>query len=624
MVVCMALQSCLQDIDLNLKGQQEAEAILVAAGERTVTRSTRPLSTAIKDFKLFGVKQLSAGDYATVFNNYVLWHDDNSAGTTQSNSNDWEYVGMMPTVGNYSNALSQTTRPQEIKYWDHSAQQYVFWAAGRADKLMSGFSGTDPYTTKITNLKEADLSNPTTQIYISEPKVVNRWEYRQPVQLTFQRFVSRIRIGFYETIPGYAVKDVRFYVPGSSTGTPDCTLGGQYVKDGASLDITCYLSPSPTVSSSYAAGTDHTPTHTFGTLNYTTADDNLLRDPDDRSFLGRMSSAATYAGTGDGYYTNILPNPTNNQPLELMVDYTLLSNDGTGQTIEVKHATATVPANFCMWKPNFSYTYLFKISDNTNGSPGGDVVGLYPITFTAFAEIPGTDNNQVGTITTFGEWSISTHQNNDILNDGIVYYKGKMTEVAVIQDNTSDAKDPKDVKVELDGTNDYVIIYHQATNNEWEVETTESASTEPVEGVYKETVDKYEEGIAYFKPDKPGTYRIEYWHKEGSAPAEKRSIKIIKVEDKVGFNVHYELNGHGHYFSPGSPILDTESVTDLPNPLPTPVDDNPVWTFEGWFTDIELTQPATPGTPLTDDITLYAKWHTVYTGQDLDDTDIDE
>lgn len=613
-VVSMAFVSCVADVDFTEEPNPGRDVISVMSSEARITRSSSRLSSVIKDFKLYGVKQTGAGSFSTVFDNYVVWYAENSAGTTTTNTRDWEYVGTLPTGPDYSLPTCQTVKPQEVKYWDNDASRYVFWGVGRADQL-TAFATTNgtTYTTTIASLKEADLNSPSQVIYYSQPKVVGRTSYRQPVQLEFRRFVSRVRFGFYETIPGYAVKDVQFYTPAvDAAPTADCTLSGQYLKDGNKLNITYDIEPAtPTLTLDYAAGVSYNDTHSFGPINYTIADDNQLQDANDRRYLGKFSSAATYAGNGEGYYTNIFPNPDNRSDLKLHVDYTLLSTDGSGQTIEVKHATAIVPAAYCQWKPNYSYTYLFKISDNTNGSTGADVVGLYPITFTAYAEIAGTDNNQIGTITTFGEWSITTHQKNDVLNGGIVYYKGKSTEVSAIKADGS-----KDEKVFLKDPKDYVVIYHQLTNNEWEIESTTSESLVPDLGVYKETIDRYENGFAYFTPDVAGTYRIEYWHQEGSDPAVKRAVKIMKVEDKVGFNIHYELNGHGN------PVLDGESLLAIPTSLPVPIDDDLLWSFSGWYLDAELTQPVVPGVELTDDITLYAKWLKAYTGQDLEDTNM--
>ena len=102
----------------------------------------------------------------------------------------------------------------------------------------------------------------------------------------------------------------------------------------------------------------------------------------------------------------MLPNP-NGSKLNLKVDYTLVSRDGNGETIQVTGATATVPAEYAKWQPGYSYTYLFKISDNTNGTTG-QVLGLSPITLDAVVNT-GADGKQE-TITTVTNPSITTYQ----------------------------------------------------------------------------------------------------------------------------------------------------------------------------------------------------------------------
>ena len=96
--------------------------------------------------------------------------------------------------------------------------------------------------------------------------------------------------------------------------------------------------------------------------------------------------------------------------LTLKVDYTLESIDGTGETIVVHGATALVPAQFTQWKANYAYTYIFKISDNTNGltnTVNTDKVGLYPITLDAI--VVGNQDGTQETITTVATPSITTY-----------------------------------------------------------------------------------------------------------------------------------------------------------------------------------------------------------------------
>jgi hypothetical protein len=116
-------------------------------------------------------------------------------------------------------------------------------------------------------------------------------------------------------------------------------------------------------------------------------------------------------------------------PLTLTCDYTLTSLD-TDETIEVKGATATIPEAYTKWLPNTAYTYLFKISDNTNGKTHTDQPneGLYPITFDAV--VVNFADNQKGTETTVSTPSITVYQNGDVVTNGITYVAGDVTVTA--------------------------------------------------------------------------------------------------------------------------------------------------------------------------------------------------
>jgi hypothetical protein len=126
-------------------------------------------------------------------------------------------------------------------------------------------------------------------------------------------------------------------------------------------------------------------------------------------YLGRTLPTASYAGTAP-YYKTMLPNEVGTV-LELRVDYTLVATDGSGETIKVYGAKAFVPAIYAAWKPNYAYTYVFKISDNTNGWTSQvttDPQSLYPITFDAI--VVDAEEYQQSTITTVSTPSITTYQ----------------------------------------------------------------------------------------------------------------------------------------------------------------------------------------------------------------------
>ena len=70
------------------------------------------------------------------------------------------------------------------------------------------------------------------------------------------------------------------------------------------------------------------------------------------------------------------------------------------------------------------------------------------------------------------------------------------------------------------------------------------------------------------------------------------------------YSITYNTNG-------GNAISPATDLTTIPSTLPTPTKEG--YNFAGWYTDNAFTAPAIAGTPLTDNITLYAKWADPYT-----------
>lgn len=471
---------------------QDEIKFVATSGKVTRAGGETSLAKYIDNFRVYGININTNNTNTLVFDNYVLWYDQQ---LSNSNTNYWEYVGQNPI----------DHKLQTIKYWNFSADQYYFWAVAGAKGRSFTPDESNGMIETFSTMTEVDGS--ASVLYYSKPLKVNRNNYSHPVTFHFVGAHSRMRMAFYETIPGYAVKDVKFHV-GTNAPHSVCMANGAF-NVGGTLKLT-YNNLIPDVTSSFEGSKKQT-SHSFGSLNYTTAASGALAQNGKSDYLGVLSSAPTYAGNPEtpGYYTNILPSPDNETPLTIKVDYTLVSLDGSGQEINITGADATVPAEFCRWKSNYSYTYLFKISDDK----------LKPITFVAVGEVDNTTDNEQGTITTMGEYSITTHQNGDTDADGIAYEPyvvGKHIEV-VVSETTADGAS----QITLDGSNDYVKIYHQTTSYEWIVETT----TEP--GAL--SVDYNTNGIASFSPTEVGTYRIEYWHKEGDADAEKKAVKIVSV-----------------------------------------------------------------------------------------------
>jgi len=81
-----------------------------------------------------GTKTSSVG--SIVFDNYLVEWSENSAHTTESNTNNWEYVGK----GLIKHAENNGITNQTIKYWDYSNAQYDFiaWSTGAKTAIYEG------------------------------------------------------------------------------------------------------------------------------------------------------------------------------------------------------------------------------------------------------------------------------------------------------------------------------------------------------------------------------------------------------------------------------------------------------------------------------------------------------
>lgn len=197
----------------------------------------------------------------------------------------------------------------------------------------------------------------------------------------------KVRVAFYETIPGYDVQDIKFYTDATTdTAQTNCTL--------------------------FAIKGDDTLILDFGPLN---------GNP-----IGSSVVNATFTGSAANYYYLVLPPNENGTNLNLRVNYTLKSTDGSGEIINVKGATAQVPSIYTTWKPGFAYTYIFKISDNTNGWIS-DPASLFPITLDAVIAEDGNDATQtiidVSTpiITTYQKGSNIVNNNEYLAANGPIY-----------------------------------------------------------------------------------------------------------------------------------------------------------------------------------------------------------
>lgn len=460
----------------------ESNAIVFASGSKGVTRADIYGKAAAdllgSHFYVTGTKG-TEGTYnptpTLVFDNYLVRYSDNSAGTTTSNTANWEYVGVVPATAPDANYVKLSDlNSQTIKFWDYSAAQYDFFgfSTGTYAASTTGSETSDPKTIGVTKMLYGEaLSVDNSQsgwtqpiaytfeipsvtalenAFITDITEVPKSNYGKEVTLRFKNLGSKVRIALYETIPGYSVKDVMFYsvdndaVKSGQTGysapTNKATLisadanglptngsidvyfphVGTYYEKGATnaaqdYDIAAAIVTSPSTGATYVTYKE------FGELTAQLKGNESLTTYEIRQtgeatniFLGRTLPDATFAGDANAsFYQTVFP-VSDSDPLTLRVNYTLVPTDGAAETITVYGARAVVPSTYTKWLPNYAYTYIFKISDNTNGWTNTDQTkaGLFPITFDAVVAERTDATNEQKTITTVATPSITTYQQN--------------------------------------------------------------------------------------------------------------------------------------------------------------------------------------------------------------------
>jgi hypothetical protein len=502
----------------------------------TSNTASTPQGKLDYQFKIYGVKSGANNNYSKVFENYSIWYNTTK---TTSNTNDWEYVagaGMI-TTGETANPTKITLNDaQTIKYWDYASDNYHFVAGSPIENFDYELDQNGNIASaKIKGLGghiEANSGTTATTfnpVYVAKPKVVAKTDYQKPVQFEFVRQQSMVRVGIYETIPGYKITDIKFYKQGENglekvdatnniiltSTTPDYFVGGPDVTGTITYDWT-------------------TPGYTFDYTGTYTKDKNWYAGALTKGVEATTSTETTisklYGSDGDMDVTNgyfiVMPTLVKD-PSAILIkcDYTLKSEDKSGETIKVTGATAAIPAAYSKWDINTRYTYLFKISENTNGTTGNpddkDPAGLYPITFNA-AVTEMTDKTE-GTTTTFTAPSITTYQKGSVEGNTIKYVANKNIDVTVLNDKAEvQTLKTTDEAAEQVG---HIAVYKFDTEiTEAEVQVKGVTGATKIEG----SVDA--NNVFTFKPTAAGWYAIKYLAKAkvGTTPA-VYTYKVVYV-----------------------------------------------------------------------------------------------
>ena len=551
-------------------------AISFTSGIPAVTRTSGAIAAASlnNNFVVFGYKTVNSTPQK-VFDNYQVNYVTSSENTTTSNSAGWEYVGYKNLPGGIttnvgvtafaaltgSGQANESAIDQSIKYWDFAATSYDFFAYSLGDGINSNWARAS-----ALNMTGYTLTGSQAELgacYISKKRHIDSPSSPvTAVDLTFVNFLSKIQLKFFETIPGYAVKDLKFYsavstyTDSDNSGDTDGKVPALYgadnsIKSGGQFTITFDTNNNPIVTFTSDAGYTQQSNIKFDEISSgvwldhyaTTLDYHEAASAGD--FLAREASAATSTSQ-----ISVFPNSTG-VALTLKMDYTLVSRDGTGETLQVTGATATIPAVYTAWKPNYAYTYIFKITDDK----------LIPITLDAI--VTDTQDGSQETITTVSTPSITTYAKASNVTTDNEYKKTSNIYVVVDKSGTIQTLTSSNAKLYLvtnnTGTGTEQLITEASVANAL-ANGTPSDGSEPTDGVNDTwtvtgagmknlivtslgvptleatssiVADDSPTGVAItvdgakFTPTAAGTYVFEYTDTSDS----KKYYKIIKVVD---------------------------------------------------------------------------------------------
>lgn len=395
-IAAVALTSCssddfLGDVPGNNPSAVTAKEISFSGEAGKTSRGTRAdgdktgkdaANLLHNNFIVFGCKTANKATQ-TVYDHYnINWIDNNTK---------WEYIDQA------KNDLNTTATKQTIKYWDYSATDYKFVAFS----LGEATQGTDVKITKVdagaTTYTLTGTAANLSRCYVADRITAkaetttgtNEIKYGQPVSFKFHSLGTKVNIGLYETIPGYSINSVKFYESNST--------------DAASSDTPTLFAASATIPTD-DSNKEKSAKVTFGEDNKVSVsweEEEVTKAAVTKDTKIKFEALPKVNKEGDETEGELYLSREDNKKkctvasvnavipsdgvgeLTLKIDYTLIATDGSGETIKVKGAKATIPAAQTNWESNKAYTYIFKISDNTNGSTGGSSVGLSPITFEA-------------------------------------------------------------------------------------------------------------------------------------------------------------------------------------------------------------------------------------------------
>jgi len=291
----------------------------LANDKQDITRSGG-LESKVETFKVWAYKNMTViddkgtepttddvygNDVQTVMPGYIVNWGANTALTTESNTNDWEYVGM--------------GQEQTIKYWDWSAKAYRFFGVaetptGEGNANTANGANGIVLTTDASSDAGIAATPYFSHLWFSTGMILDYPDklFAHPVVLEFLKPIAQVRIKF----------------------TFVASLG---------IDRTALsqISFRPTYTQK-SIPTKGTVTITYPLMG-AEKKESFTSSPD-------FTSAINWISTDETWY-NVLPRETQGT-------YTLSVVVVGGEA-----KTAVVPAEYMTWSPGYQYTYIFKITE---------------------------------------------------------------------------------------------------------------------------------------------------------------------------------------------------------------------------------------------------------------------
>lgn len=297
---------------------------------RAMTTKTRAmdLEDFNNTFRVFGYKNTTydanSETYAglqTVFGGYEVIHHSGTAGTTESNRNDWEYA----------NSTNQT-----LHYWDYAAKAYRFAAYSPFTATVT----TEQTETNITfdfavsTKTEADIAATPfySKMWFSNNNYPTYTAYGSVVTISFVRPFCRVRFILQDEKGNIITTESELYKHLSkNTIKFKPADSNRFIVTGGRIRVSYPL-----------IGTNKE--ETLSTIAGTSTDDKLeaMTDP--------YEDTPVLATTEKKWYTLF--------PIGAQGDY-VMSLDYNGHT-----RTAVVPAKYTTWNVGYEYTFVFKISES--------------------------------------------------------------------------------------------------------------------------------------------------------------------------------------------------------------------------------------------------------------------